>query len=161
MKFADLFSKEIVLGIILLAVLYYAILVYQDYKGFPSIEAMTSGSGPAAVDAASSSNTLAPSDVSGSSSGSGSGSSGGGSSISSSSTMLSSDSIMAQDMLPAGQLYGTIGEPNKIPNYQIRSDPSIPVYNTGPWMQSTVQPDPYRRPFDLAPITDTELAQVN
>lgn len=63
---------------------------------------------------------------------------------------LSQNGVMAPDLLQAGSLIGldTIGQSLRNPNYQIRSDPVIPQSNTGPWNQSTIQPE-QRPPMDI------------
>lgn len=43
----------------------------------------------------------------------------------------------------------TVGQSLKNPNLQLRSDPVIPQRQVGPWMQSTIESDTNRRPFEI------------
>ena len=44
----------------------------------------------------------------------------------------------------------TVGSTKKNMNYQLRSEPINPQNtNTGPWLQSTIQPDTMRRPLEI------------
>jgi hypothetical protein len=43
----------------------------------------------------------------------------------------------------------TIGQTNKNPNYQLRSDPIIPKQDVGPWMQSTIEPNLMQVPLEI------------
>lgn len=43
----------------------------------------------------------------------------------------------------------TISNFLKNPSYDLRSDPIIPKVNTGPWLQSTYEPDLARVPFEI------------
>lgn len=43
----------------------------------------------------------------------------------------------------------TIGQSNKNPNYQLRSDPIIPKQDVGPWMQSTIEPNLMQVPLEI------------
>lgn len=58
---------------------------------------------------------------------------------------------MQHDMIhsgsPVGILTATADKRNA--NKQLRSDPLIPRIPTGPWNQSTIQPDMYRKQFDI------------
>jgi len=54
-----------------------------------------------------------------------------------------------KNFLSSGALIGTIGPVNKIPNYQLRSQPQIKQQVVSPWNNSTVQPDPYQRDFEI------------
>ena len=51
------------------------------------------------------------------------------------------------NLLNAGANYGinTVGSSLRNPNLQIRSEPSIPKTNVGPWNNTTIESDPYRR----------------
>jgi hypothetical protein len=55
------------------------------------------------------------------------------------------------DLLQAGYHIGldTIGQTLRNANMQLRSDPIIPKSDTGPWMQSTIEPDLGRVPLEL------------
>jgi hypothetical protein len=60
--------------------------------------------------------------------------------------------MSARNFLVTSNNFGidTVGSSNKNPNLQLRSDPFIPNnMNTGPWNQSTIQPNLYQRKFDL------------
>lgn len=56
-----------------------------------------------------------------------------------------------QNFLTAGYLIGinTVGQTNRNPNYQLRSEPLNPRYNTGPWNQTTIEGDTNRRMFEV------------
>ena len=49
-----------------------------------------------------------------------------------------------------GAFYGanTLGASMKNSNYDLRSAPSIPRNQVSPWMQSSIEPDPYRKPLE-------------
>jgi len=55
------------------------------------------------------------------------------------------------NLLNADALIGidTIGQTLKNPNLQLRSEPPNPQINVGPWANSTITPDTYRRPLEL------------
>ena len=55
------------------------------------------------------------------------------------------------DLLEAGYHAGidTIGQSLRNANLQVRSDPPIPIVNTGPWNQSTIEPTNLQVPFNL------------
>ena len=55
------------------------------------------------------------------------------------------------NMLKSGDLIGinTVGSSMKLANYQIRVDPIIQKMPTGPWNQSSVEPDPYRNGVEI------------
>ena len=65
----------------------------------------------------------------------------------------SSNNAMLPDLLQAGYHIGldTIGQTLRNPNYQLRSDPIIPVQQIGPWNQSTIEPDYGRVPLEINP----------
>jgi len=56
-----------------------------------------------------------------------------------------------QNFLEAGHHYGinTVGQSLKNANLQLRSDPVIPQVATGPWQQSSYEPDTNRRFFEI------------
>jgi hypothetical protein len=58
------------------------------------------------------------------------------------------------DLLQAGYHIGldTIGQTLKNANYQLRSDPIIPKQDTGPWLQSTIEPDLGRVPLEIGAV---------
>jgi hypothetical protein len=58
---------------------------------------------------------------------------------------------MTPDLLQAGYHIGldTVGQTLRNANLQLRSDPIIPKQDTGPWMQSTIEPDLGRIPLEL------------
>lgn len=64
-----------------------------------------------------------------------------------------SNNAMLPDLLQAGYHIGldTIGQTLRNPNYQLRSDPIIPVQQIGPWNQSTIEPDYGRVPLEINP----------
>jgi len=55
------------------------------------------------------------------------------------------------NLLNAGANYGinTVGSSLRNPNLQIRSEPSIPKANVGPWNNTTIDTDPYRRNLEI------------
>ncbi len=54
-------------------------------------------------------------------------------------------------LLKAGHHIGinTVGQSLRNANLQLRSEPANPQLSTGPWNQSTITGDPYRRPLEL------------
>ena len=62
--------------------------------------------------------------------------------------------VKDQNFLTAGYLQGlqTKGQTNRNPNMQLRSEPPNPRHATGIWMQSTMEPDTFRRPFEVGGI---------
>jgi hypothetical protein len=59
--------------------------------------------------------------------------------------------VIIPDLLEAGYHIGldTIGQTLRNANYQERSDPIIPKHDTGPWMQSTIEPNIGHTNFEL------------
>ncbi len=59
--------------------------------------------------------------------------------------------VKDQNLLTAGHHIGinTVGQSNRNPNYQIRSEPPNPRIQVSPWMQSTMDPDLSRRPLEI------------
>jgi hypothetical protein len=55
------------------------------------------------------------------------------------------------NLLSAGQLIGinTVGSSLRNPSLQERSEPVIPKTNIGPWNNSTIDPDTYRRSLEI------------
>lgn len=64
---------------------------------------------------------------------------------------LTSGNTDLPDLMAAGAAIGidTIGQSLRNANLQLRSDPTIPVKPTGPWSQSTMEPDLGRVPLEL------------
>lgn len=62
--------------------------------------------------------------------------------------------VRDQNFMTAGYHIGlnTVGQTNKNANMQIRSEPPNPRHNVGIWNQSTLEPDVYRRPFELGGV---------
>jgi hypothetical protein len=58
---------------------------------------------------------------------------------------------MTPDLLQAGYHIGldTVGQTLRNANLQLRCDPIIPKQDVGPWMQSTIEPDLGRVPFEI------------
>lgn len=56
-----------------------------------------------------------------------------------------------RSFIEAGQHVGTDGRAGgmKNPNLQVRSDPPIPREAVGPWNNSSYQPNPYQREFEV------------
>lgn len=63
---------------------------------------------------------------------------------------MNKGSILVPDNLDAGYHIGQISQVLRNANQQLRADPVIPKADVGPWLQSTIEPDPTRRPCDLA-----------
>ena len=64
---------------------------------------------------------------------------------------LNGANINMPDLLQAGVHIGldTIGQSLRNANLQERSDPIIPVVDTGPWLKSTIEPDYGRVPLEI------------
>ena len=64
---------------------------------------------------------------------------------------LNGANINMPDLLQAGVHIGldTIGQSLRNANLQERSDPIIPVVDTGPWHKSTIEPDYGRVPLEI------------
>ena len=62
-----------------------------------------------------------------------------------------SNDLKNVNMLNATQLIGinTVGSSLRNANYQIRSEPSNPRVNVGPWNTSTIDADTFRRPLEI------------
>lgn len=56
-----------------------------------------------------------------------------------------------KNFVDSGHHFGlnTVGQSLKNPNKQLRSDPMIPQRQVGPWMQSTIEADTNRKPFEV------------
>ena len=61
------------------------------------------------------------------------------------------EGVKMPDLLEAGYHIGldTIGQSMRNANLQLRSDPSIPKSNVGPWNQSTIDADTIRQPLEI------------
>jgi hypothetical protein len=59
--------------------------------------------------------------------------------------------VKMPDLLEAGYHIGldTIGQSMRNANLQLRSDPTIPKSNVGPWNQSTIEADTVRQPLEI------------
>ncbi len=59
--------------------------------------------------------------------------------------------LAGKNFLSAGYNLGvqTVGTSRRNPNMQIRSDPPCPQVAVSPWLQSTIQPDLFRRPLEI------------
>jgi hypothetical protein len=66
-------------------------------------------------------------------------------------TSMNKGDVLMPDLLQAGYHIGldTIGQTLRNPNLQLRSDPIISKSDTGPWNQSTIEPDFARVPLEL------------
>ena len=66
------------------------------------------------------------------------------------SNSTSDSSLANQNFLQAGALAGinTIGSSNRNANLQLRKEHPNPTTNVGPWNQSTIEPDQWRKPLD-------------
>jgi len=64
---------------------------------------------------------------------------------------MNQGSIAMPDLLQAGYHIGldTIGQTLRNANLQLRSDPVIQKQDTGPWLQSTIEPDLGRVPLEI------------
>jgi len=59
--------------------------------------------------------------------------------------------LISKNFLEAGYHIGvnTVGQSNRNPNLQIRSEPPNPQLRVSPWMQSTMSPDLSRKPLEI------------
>jgi hypothetical protein len=59
--------------------------------------------------------------------------------------------LQGVNLMKAGSLIGinTVGSSLRNANLQVRSEPPNPQMNTGPWNQSTIEPDKFRTPLEL------------
>lgn len=62
-----------------------------------------------------------------------------------------SNDLKNVNMLNSDQLIGinTVGSSLRNANYQIRSEPTNPRVNVGPWNASTIESDSFRRPLEI------------
>jgi len=65
-----------------------------------------------------------------------------------------SNDLKNMNLLTAGQLIGinTVGNSLRNANYQERSEPIIPKSNIGPWNNSTIDADTFRRPLEIGNV---------
>lgn len=61
-------------------------------------------------------------------------------------------SLKDRNFLQSGFHIGinTVGQTLRNPNLQLRSEPPCPQVKVSPWMNSTIEPDVSRRPFEIA-----------
>jgi hypothetical protein len=59
--------------------------------------------------------------------------------------------LQGVNLMKAGSIIGinTVGSSLRNANLQVRSEPPNPQLNTGPWNQSTIDPDTMRTPLEL------------
>ncbi|MGA1048202.1 MAG: DUF7306 family protein [Minisyncoccia bacterium] len=64
---------------------------------------------------------------------------------------VADEGVKMPDLLEAGYHIGldTIGQSMRNANLQLRSDPTIPKSNVGPWNQSTIEADTVRQPLEI------------
>lgn len=55
----------------------------------------------------------------------------------------------SENLLPVDKFIGSQSQILRNANLQLRSDPPISRTNVGPWMNSTIEGDPYRTPFEV------------
>ena len=58
-------------------------------------------------------------------------------------------SLANVNLLDSGYHVGQQSQVNRNPNLQIRSEPANPRGDTGPWQQSTIEPDTVRRTLEI------------
>ena len=61
------------------------------------------------------------------------------------------NALEGRNFLESGHNFGinTVGQSLRNANLQLRSDPSIPQVDVGPWMQSTIDQDTNKRQFEI------------
>ena len=59
--------------------------------------------------------------------------------------------LLGVNLLNAGYLIGvdTIGSSLRNANLQVRSEPPNPQLQVSPWMNTTIEPDPFRAPLEI------------
>lgn len=57
--------------------------------------------------------------------------------------------LQGVNLLQAGHHIGTVGQSLRNANLQVRSEPANPQTNVGPWMNTTMEPDNFRRPLEI------------
>ena len=62
-----------------------------------------------------------------------------------------SGTLKDRNFLQSGHHIGinTVGQTKRNPNLQLRSEPPNPQVKASPWLQSTIDPDTNRKPFEL------------
>ena len=67
------------------------------------------------------------------------------------SNIMPNNDLKNVGMLNAGHHIGmnTVGSSLRNPNLQVRSEPTIPQTNIGPWNNTTMEPDTLRRPLEI------------
>ena len=62
-----------------------------------------------------------------------------------------SGSLKDRNFLQSGHHIGinTVGQTKRNPNLQLRSEPPNPQVKVSPWLQSTIDPDTNRKPFEV------------
>lgn len=67
------------------------------------------------------------------------------------SAMVSNNDLSEINLLSAGHHAGinTVGSSLRNPNLQLRSEPANPRAAVGPFLNSTIEPDMYRRPLEI------------
>ena len=58
-------------------------------------------------------------------------------------------SLANTNLLDAGAHHGVQAQVLRNPNLQLRSEPANPRANTGPWQQSTIEPDRMRKNLEI------------
>ena len=60
--------------------------------------------------------------------------------------------VADKNFLTAGHHIGidSVGQTLKNANYGLRSEPSIPREDVGPWLNSTIEADTNRRPLEIS-----------
>ena len=66
-------------------------------------------------------------------------------------TNVDTEGVKMPDLLEAGYHIGldTVGQSMRNANLQLRSDPTIPKSDIGPWNQSTIEADTTRQPLEI------------
>ena len=64
---------------------------------------------------------------------------------------MGSGDFLGVNLLSAGHLIGvdTIGSSLRNANLQVRSEPPNPQLQVSPWMNTTIEPDPFRAPLEI------------
>ena len=64
---------------------------------------------------------------------------------------MGSGDFLGVNLLNAGYLIGvdTIGSSLRNANLQVRSEPPNPQLQVSPWMNTTIEPDPFRAPLEI------------
>ena len=67
---------------------------------------------------------------------------------------MGSGDFLGVNLLNAGQLIGvdTIGSSLRNANLQVRSEPPNPQLQVSPWMNTTIEPDPFRAPLEIGGV---------